>query len=115
MAKGFGDGDLSFAADGYELGSRGLLRGCTGEGEKYGGVFTELDALICALRSLPCGVTIETLFRRLADRIPGAMQTGLVPGQVTAEEAAVTIALKHRLARVTADPVISRWREIRTP
>jgi hypothetical protein len=62
--------------------------------------------LIRALGSLPCGVTVQTLFRRLANCIPGAMNTVLVPGQVTAEEAAVTIALKHRLARLTADPVI---------
>jgi hypothetical protein len=56
--------------------------------------------------SFPCHMTVQTFFRRLADRIPGAMQTGLVPGQMTAEEAAIPIALKDRLARLTADPVI---------
>jgi hypothetical protein len=53
-------------------------------------------------------MTVHTLFRRLADCIPGAMQTGLVPGQVTAEEATKAIAFKDRLARLTADPVIIR-------
>jgi len=85
-AKGFGDGELPFAADGpnfhwsYYNKTRGLLRGCTGEGEKYGGVFTELDALICALRSFPCGVTVQTFFLSIADGIPGSMNTSLAPG-----------------------------------
>jgi succinyl-CoA synthetase alpha subunit len=51
-------------------------------------------------------VTVQTLFCSLADGIPGAMKTVLVPGQVTAEEAAEAIALKNRLAVLTADPVI---------
>jgi hypothetical protein len=84
----------------------GLLRGLTGQGDKYAGVFTWLEALFRALCSLPCSVTVQTLFRRLADRIPGAMHTVVVPCQVTAEEAAKAIALKHRLALLTADPAI---------
>jgi hypothetical protein len=51
-------------------------------------------------------MTVQTLFRRLADRKPSAMHTVVVPCHVTAEEAAITIALKHRLALLTADPVI---------
>jgi len=85
------------------------LLGCLGkkpQGEKYAGVFTRLDALIRALCSLPCGVTVQTLFHRLADWKPGAMNTEVVPCHVTAEEAAITIALKHRLALLTAEPVI---------
>jgi hypothetical protein len=62
--------------------------------------------LIRALCSLPRRVTIETLFRRLADRKPGAMQTGLVSGQVTAKPTAEAIALKDGLAVLAADPVI---------
>ncbi len=65
-----------------------------------------LDALIRCLRSLPWGVAVQTLFRSLTHRIPGAMETVLVAGQVTAKEAAKAIALKHRLASLTADPVI---------
>ena len=34
------------------------------------------------------------------------MQTGLMPRQIAAEEAAKAIALKHGLAYLTADPVI---------
>jgi hypothetical protein len=64
------------------------------------------DALIRTLRSLPRGVTAQTFFRRLADRKPGAMQARLVPGQVTAKEAAEAITFKDRLALLTADPVM---------
>jgi hypothetical protein len=48
----------------------------------------------------------KDLFRRLADCIPGAMNTSLAPGQVTAKEAAKAIALKDCLALLTADAVI---------
>jgi hypothetical protein len=58
--------------------------------------------LLC---SLPCGVTVQALFRRLADRIPSPMNTFLMPGQVPAQETAVAIALKDGLAVLTADPV----------
>jgi hypothetical protein len=34
------------------------------------------------------------------------MQAGLVPREVTAKEAAIAEAFKHRLAVLTADPVI---------
>jgi len=51
-------------------------------------------------------VTVETFFRRLAERIPGAMQAGLASGQVAAKEAAKAIAFKDCLALLTADPVI---------
>lgn len=51
-------------------------------------------------------MTVETCFRRVADRKPGAMQTGLMPLQGTAKEAAVAIAFKDGLTRLTADPVI---------
>jgi hypothetical protein len=51
-------------------------------------------------------VTVQTLFRRVAHRKPGAVSTFLVPGQVTAKEAAEAIALKDYLAVLTADPVI---------
>jgi hypothetical protein len=55
------------------------------------GLLTGHDTLIRALCSLPCGVTVQTLFRSLADRIPDAMNTVLVSGQVTAKEAAEAI------------------------
>jgi hypothetical protein len=64
------------------------------------------DALIRALCSLPCGVTVETFLRSLADRIPGAMDTVLAAGQVTAKEAAEAIAFQYHLAVLTADSVI---------
>jgi hypothetical protein len=64
------------------------------------------DTLIRSLCSLPCGVTVKTFLCRLADHIPGAMQTGLVAGQITAKPAAVAIAFKDSLAVLTADPVI---------
>ena len=51
-------------------------------------------------------MTIKTLFRRLADRIPGAMNTSLAPGQVAAKPAAIPIAFKDGLALLTADSVI---------
>jgi hypothetical protein len=58
------------------------------------------------VRSLPCGVTVQTLLRRLADCVPTAMQTGLAPGQVTAKESAEAEAFKDGLARLAAHPVI---------
>jgi hypothetical protein len=65
-----------------------------------------LDALIRSLRSLPCGVTVQTFFLSLADLKPSAVQTVLVACQVPAKEAAEAIALKDCLAPLTADAVI---------
>ncbi len=74
----------------------------TGEGGKYDGVFTGLEALIRALRSLPCGVTVQTLFLSVADLKPGAMDTVLAARQVTAKEAAKAVSFKDGLAVSTA-------------
>ena len=82
------------------------MRSIIAKPEGYGGVVTALDALIRVLCSLPRHMTVQTFFRSLADLKPGAMQTTLVPGQVTAKEAAEAIALKYCLAVLTADPVI---------
>jgi hypothetical protein len=72
----------------------------------WAGVVTGQEALFHALRSLPCPVTVETLFLTVTDGIPGAMNTFLAPGQVATKEAAEAITLQDCLALLTADAVI---------